>query len=248
MIDAAADAGFDGISIWTAHHDWAVADGMSSQDYVDYHHERGLAVPAAEVVLEWPPDNTSIHVLDVAARVGASYVIAVSPGPVLPIPTAAASLAALCDLASERGLAISLEFLPFGGVPGLASAVRLLEATNRDNLGLVIDTWHWFRQPGGPDVVTLRRIPPERIHVVQLDDAPSKPAGDLARETMTARLLPGEGAIEIAGMLAVLAEMGAQPIVVSEVFSATLSALPAGENARRQFVAATAVLGRQPPA
>jgi hypothetical protein len=31
IVDAAADAGFAGVSIWTEHHDFAVADGMSSR-------------------------------------------------------------------------------------------------------------------------------------------------------------------------------------------------------------------------
>ena len=53
----------------------------------------------------------------------------------------------ICDKAGALGLNISLEFIPFGGIPTLASAVRLVEAVDRPNLGIVLDVWHWVRQP-----------------------------------------------------------------------------------------------------
>lgn len=251
LADAACDAGFDGVSMWTAHHDWAVKDGISSEAFFDYHRERGLSVPATEVILGWDisdPERleATIHILDVSVRAGASSVIAVTLDPALPSPTeAAAGLAQLCDLAAERGLAISLEFFPFGPIATIAAAARLLDAADRDNLGLVVDTWHWFRQPGGPDMPTLRNLPPERIHILQLNDAPARPADDLINETRTARLLPGEGAIDILRLIDALDEMGAAPTVVLEVFSSSLSALTAADNAVCQYAAAQAVLGRR---
>lgn len=245
LIDAAADAGFDGMSIWTAHHDWAVADGMASEAFFAHHRERGLAIPAAEVIFGWAASDrrANEHLLDVAARAGASSVIAVTLESAWPDRRAAvAGLAALCDLAAERGLAVSFEFLPWTAVPDLATAVRLIEAVDRDNLGLVLDAWHWLRQPGGPDLVTLRAVGPERIHVLQLNDAPARPSDDLVHEAMAARLLPGEGAVDIPALLAVLAELGAAPAVVSEVFSEALTALGPAENARRQHAAAVRAL------
>jgi sugar phosphate isomerase/epimerase len=250
IVDAAADAGFSGVSIWTAHHDFAVADGMSSEEYYAYHGERGLSVPSSEVVMvDWATSDaralaaTNSHILDVSARAGASTVITAFVFPELPpVEEVVAGLRTLCDLAAERGMTISLEFLPFTGIPTIADAVRLVDAADRDNLGFVLDTWHWFRQPGGPDVATLRTIPPERIHLFQLNDAPAEPAEDLMAESM-ARLLPGEGAIDIVGLIGVLDEMGAEPVVISEVFSAArLAQLEPAENARRQYAALTAVL------
>ena len=187
IIDAVAAAGFGGMSIWTDQFDWAVADGMSPQAYLDYHCERGLGVPTAEVVfLDWAPRWTSegatgyAHQLDVTARMGAHAMIAV----VLEPPPSVgrrpdAGLGQLCDLAGERGLRISLEFLPWSGVPGLQDAVDLLDIADRDNLGLALDSWHWFRQPGGPDEAMLRSLPAQLIDVLQLCDAPLLPQGDL---------------------------------------------------------------------
>ena len=251
LVDAAADAGFEGMSIWTAHHDWAVADGAGADDFFDWHRERGLTMPAAEVVLDWAhADPAAVaascsHLLDVAVRAGARTVIAVTLDPEPPaMPEALAGLRALCDLAADRGLAVSFEFLPWTGVPTIAAVRDLIEAADRENLGLVLDAWHWFRQPGGPDVETLRAFPAERIHVLQLDDAPAAPAADLPIETSTARLLPGEGDVDLLGLLAAVAATGAAPLLVSEVFSLPLAELDPLENARRQHAATAAVLAR----
>ena len=244
-----ADSGFGGVSISTRQHDWAVADGMSSAAFFDCHRERGLAIPAAEVaILDWRRSSgpevagANGHVLDVAARAGAETVIAVILDPKPDQATESdGGLGHLCDLAADRGLRISLEFVPRSGVPELSSALVLMERTARENLGLVLDTWHWFHQRGGPSLAALRGVPADRIDLVQLNDAAAPPslAATLGRDN---RRLSGEGAIDLLGFLDVLAEMGARPIVVSEVFSAGLSALGPTENARRQFEALSSLV------
>lgn len=251
LVEATADAGFDGMSIWTAHHDWALADGAGAEAFFDWHRERGLTMPAAEVVLGWESADraavteSSAHLIDVAARAGASTVIAVTLDPEPPPPeVATAGLRALCDLAAERGLQVSFEFLPWTWVPTIAAVAQLVEAVDRDNLGLVLDAWHWFRQPGGPDLEALRQFPPERIHLLQLNDAPTQAPADLPLETSTARLLPGEGAIDLLGLIDAVAATGATPLIVTEVFSAELYDLGPAENAKRQHAAATSLLAR----
>lgn len=251
LIDAAAGAGFGGVEFWVHHHDWAVADGMSSEEYFDYFKQRGLAMVAAELTDKWlTSDQREVaegneHLLDVAERAGAKSILAVArqfPS----FEEATAGLGHLCDLAAERGLGVSLELVPFGGVPNIAAIARVLEKVDRDNLGMCLDAWHWHRQRGGPDFETLRTIPPERIHILQLDDAASAAAEDPVVETMTARLLPGEGVVDIPRLLDVLDEMKASPVVVCEVFSSVLSAAEPHDNARRQYAAAQAVLARSP--
>jgi sugar phosphate isomerase/epimerase len=248
-IDAASQAGFDAMSISTDHHDWAVADGMSSESFFDYHRERGLQILASEVILVWTASDQKeeldaiVHMLDVSARSEARTVIAATLAPELPPPAESrAWLRRICDLAADRGLSVSFEFLPWTAVPTLASAVRLLDDVDRDNLGLVIDAWHWFRQPGGPDLAALREVAPDRIHLLHLDDAPSGASADLMSESGTARLLPGKGAVGLAALIDVISDTGATPGVVTEVFSSSLRELGPLENARLQHAAALAVL------
>lgn len=251
MVDATADAGFSGAALMAVHHELVVADGMTSAEIVDYHHERGLKIPVVDALLGWTSadlaavEEAIVPTLDIAARAGATYCNAVTLDAELPsIAEAAAGLAHACDLAAERGLSLSIEFLPWTGIPDLRSVVRLLDAADRPNAGLMLDTWHWFRQPGGPDEETLRSFEPERIHVLQINDAPAEPGPDLMTETMTQRRLPGDGDIDIAGLLAVLDDIGADPIVAPEVFSTELAGLGPAEMARRVFSATADAIAR----
>ena len=251
-IDATAEAGFAGAAVMALHHELAVAEGMTPPEIVAYHRDRGLSTPVVDALLGWTTSDLDavteavVSTLDIAEGLDARFVNAVTLDPELPsIAEAAAGLARAGDLAADRGLSISIEFLPWTGIADLATVLRLIDAADRPNIGLMLDTWHWFRQPGGPDEATLRLLPPERIHVLQLNDAPAEPTADLMTETMTARLLPGHGDIDIAGLLAVLDDMGADPIVAPEVFSSELAALGPAEMARRVFSSTAAALARR---
>jgi sugar phosphate isomerase/epimerase len=250
VIDAAADAGFNGVSLWTALEDWGAAEGLTTEALIEHHASRGLSIASTEALTDWATGDASgledanIHRLEMSVSAGAGHVIAFTTEKDVPFRMVTAGLTRLCDLASAHGLQVSFEFLPFCRVATLADAVRLLDAVDRDNLGLVIDAWHWFRQPGGPDLDGLRAVPADRIHILQISDAPEASEPDLMLETITARLLPGEGVIDLLGLLETLAAMGARPITMSEVFSTALRAHGSAEFARRQYDSMKAILER----
>jgi sugar phosphate isomerase/epimerase len=89
-------------------------------------------------------------------------------------------------------------------------------------VGLVLDVWHWERQPDGPDLEALAEVPADRIVGLQLDDVSPESDGDLLEETMASRRPPGEGVADIAGLLAVLEGARADPLVSLEVFNHAL--------------------------
>jgi sugar phosphate isomerase/epimerase len=249
LVDAAADAGFTDIAMWSEHFYWATADDMSAAAFFGYHRDRGLGIPVMEVIFDWESTDraavaaAALPVLEAAALAGSTSVIATTLKKRLPpMAEAAQGMRHLCGLAAERGLRVSFEILPFTAVPTITSAIELFDAVGAGNLGLVLDTWHWFRAPGGPDLAALRDLPPERVHVLQLNDAPAEPEADLIAECMNRRLLPGEGAIGIAGLLAELDDMGATPVIAPEVFSASLAELGPAAMAQRIFAATQAVL------
>jgi sugar phosphate isomerase/epimerase len=245
--DAAASAGFDGVWLWDMHHEWAVADGISSDAFVAHHRDLGLDIPCVEVIMDWAqPDDSpaSERTLTVAAQVGARSVVVLTPA-MPPIADAAKRLAALCDRAADRGLGVSVEPVPWHGVPDTATAEQLLDATDRDNLGIVLDLWHWQRRPGGPDLDALRRFPADRIDYVQLDDALADPWPEALIETLTARELPGYGCIDIDAVLDVLDANGATPPMAAEVFSTKLTELGPAAMAAAVFDASDAVLARR---
>ena len=53
IIDATADAGFGGASLWAFHHNAAVAAGTSPEQVKEWHTDRGLSVPVVESLIGW---------------------------------------------------------------------------------------------------------------------------------------------------------------------------------------------------
>lgn len=251
MVSASAGAGFSGVSLWGFHHQAAVAGGMSDDAVQALHADAGLSVPMVESLIGWEAgdiaaiDAQCIGTLDLAVRYGAKTVGGVVMGPSLDSFDAAVSgFAHLGKCAAERGLRICVEWLPWTGLPDLKSAWKLVQDTGLDNVGLVVDGWHWLRQPGGPDFETLRKIPGERIHCVQLDDTTTQATGDdMMMESMTNRLLPGDGEVDYPPLLAALDEIGADPIWAPEVFNVELMAQGPDEMAKRIGAATRKVLG-----
>jgi sugar phosphate isomerase/epimerase len=159
---------------------------------------------------------------EAAAELHAPLVLAFALDPVIAnVPATERNLATLAAAVADAGATLCVEFLPFSGVPDLATAWRLVEPLG-PGAALTIDTWHWKRQPGGPCRDLLATIPGDRIAYVQVSDCASDPATDLRMETMLARRLPGTGAIDFDEFFSVLSANGAQPFVAPEVFNPSL--------------------------
>ena len=227
---ATADAGYTGISVWPFTLGMAGVDASWLADRLG---ELQLTHPVAEAAFGWLNSDRDAAAAEVANlseyanAVGSRELVAVTMESTLPpMDEVAASFKALCQTAGDAGLQVSVEFLPWTGIPNLATAWELVQRTDCDNSGIMVDTWHWYRQPGGPNPDLLRQIPSEKLRVVQLCDAPAESPDDMdiATETMTARLLPGDGAVDFAEVLSIVSDVGAEPIWFPEVFSSTLAA------------------------
>ncbi|NND67957.1 MAG: sugar phosphate isomerase/epimerase, partial [Halioglobus sp.] len=147
---------------------------------------------------------------------------------------------ALCDRAAAEDLRVSLEFMPFTGITDLAVALRIVSAAGRDNGGIMLDFWHHHRAGGsGSD---LLQAPGSKIFAVQLDDALAEPMADVMEETLNHRLLPGQGCIDLAGYMAALLTIGANPVYDVEVFNDALRSESAPERARQLYASCQVVL------
>src|SRR5262249_44447001 len=132
-----------------------------------------------------------------------------------------ANLASLVDVTVSTGATVCVEHLPWTAIPDLASAWQLVEPLG-PAAGLLLDSWHWQRQPGGPNPGLLHAIPAERLTFVQLSDVSPDPLDDILTETMSGRLLPGEGAVDFPLFLDTITATGADPTVAVEVLNPTL--------------------------
>jgi sugar phosphate isomerase/epimerase len=134
------------------------------------------------------------------AELGAKHVITSPYDPDL--ARLADRLGAITDLAARHGLRAVLEFFPWTVVPDLATAVQVVEAAGRADTGILVDTLHFDRS--GSTVEQLDRIPASRLPFVHVCDAPvqdSYTTEELLHAGRAERLPPGEGSIDIRGIL-----------------------------------------------
>jgi sugar phosphate isomerase/epimerase len=228
-VDATAEAGFDSVSLWAFHLMFA---GPNSADVV---RTSGLKVEAIEAAIGWTGGATDAAIaevdglISVGVDLGARIIGAACLGPMEDHGAAADGLAALAQRAATADMIVALEFLPWTGVPTFAAANELVLNAGETNATVLLDTFHWIRQPGGPDLDTLRSVPGDRVAYVQLCD-PSATASaamgatEIVNEAMTARRPPGAGGVDYASIWEALDHIGSDPFVAAEVFSTELAA------------------------
>ena len=181
-------------------------------------------LPGSRVPDGLPPDDPAHGgietegMFELAVALGAELVSALALFDELVDPAAGArAFSMLCDRAAERELRIGLEFIPGTGIPDLGLAWEIVRRADRENGGLVIDSWHLFRS--GADADLVREVPAERIFALQLADAPLVPPADLGHESLHARLLPGDGELDLHGFVDGAVAGGVPALIGPEVFS-----------------------------
>ncbi|MEM7139898.1 MAG: sugar phosphate isomerase/epimerase [Actinomycetota bacterium] len=245
-IDATAAAGFDSVSLWSFHLLFA-GDGAA-----DHVRASGLSVEAVEASIGWtggPSDALTAEIdglIGVGTDMGARIIGAACLGPIDDHGAAAEGMASIASRAAEADMVIALEFLPWTGVPTMAAANDLVIAAGEPNATVLLDTFHWMRQPGGPDLDLLRSLPGDRIAYVQLCD-PSAAAevslDQVENEAMHERRPPAD-AVDYASIWAALDAIGSDPFVAAEVFSDQLTAQGPAAMAQAVHDACRAVLPR----
>jgi sugar phosphate isomerase/epimerase len=257
-LEAAVQAGYQGISLWGRDYCDARDEGYSDADLVALLRDHGLVVAELDPAWWWTPGAASFSIppeldpVDVfrfgerelfrlAELFGARSLNAVDVvGGDWSAADAAASFAQLCDRAADHGLLVHLEWLAWSRIPDLATALEVVTLADRPNGGLNVDMWHCART--GTTVEDLLTVPGERVLAVQVDDGPSEPEDDLVDATLHHRLLPGDGAFDLVGYLAALRHVNAGAPIGVEVFSDELHALGAPEAAKRAAAATRKVL------
>jgi sugar phosphate isomerase/epimerase len=235
-------AGFAGVSMFVSDYEALVAAGHDAAGLRARISDAGLVLTDFETIATWypgqapPPEMhaglagqllraTPAALCPIAAAMGARSVTLIDMfGVAAPLDVMAAALAGTAAIADYHGLAVLVEFVPTGTIPDLATAWKLIETAGAANLGLVVDSWHFFRS--GSSLDQLRRIPGARIGCIQLNDAPLAPEANLAHAMVHDRLLPGAGEFDLAGLMAALRATGTTAPLTIEVFSDALNSRP----------------------
>ena len=134
------------------------------------------------------------------------------------------------------GVRLGIEFIgvqtlrpeqPHAFVQSMAEANRLLDEAGARNVGLTLDSYHWFA--GGDSLDTIRHTPGERIVLLHVNDAKDVPREQLIDQD---RVLPGEGVIPLADWLRAIASTGFEGFIGMEVLGPRLADLDAETCAR----------------
>ena len=182
----------------------------------------GLPVSTVDAALGWVDGPSDAAVAEIeglialADQLGCHVIHATTLNAEVDLAKAADGYAAIAERAEAAGKVLGLEFLPWTGIPTLATANAICDHAG-PAAGILLDAWHWARQPGGPDVDLLRSLPGHRITSVQLSDVAAEPADDVEHEAMHERLLPGAGVVDYAELWTALDHIGATPVVAAEV-------------------------------
>ena len=139
------------------------------------------------------------------------------------------SYARLCELMKPYKMSANLEFMPWTAVPDARSALRVVRAAGSPaNAGILVDALHFGRSR--TTLEDIRAIPGELLHYAQICDAQAGlhfSTEQMIHTARCARLLPGEGTIDLQGLFNALP--GDLPVSVEVVHLGRMaSASPAG--------------------
>jgi sugar phosphate isomerase/epimerase len=243
-VRAAAAAGYEGIGL-RAENYWAAA--LDDAEMLALAGEHGVPIREVEYLTGWgtatdrdaaqqEKERTVFHM---ARTFGVGHLNA-GLLEKLPLDVMTEAFGALCERAGPD-LTVALEFMPYSGVPDLATAWQLVQGV--PNAGLIVDAWHWAR--AGQKAADLDQVPAERIVSVQLCDVRADPMEPLRSESLGHRLPPGRGYGDTVGLVRALTAHGVTPAVMAvEVISDELVAQGVDVAAQVTARAARTVLAR----
>jgi len=178
---------------------------------------------------------------EVAAELGARHALATADD--ADRDRLADHLAQLCDLAAEYDMTVQLEFVPWLAVADIKDAGDMVRRAERPNLGIALDALHFDRSHGR--LQDIAALPPARFAYMHLCDAPAEWAPDkeaLLHTAVKERLFPGEGGIDLVGLLRALpADI---PLALEIPTERLARELPARERVARAVAATKRVVAR----
>jgi 2-keto-myo-inositol isomerase len=228
-IAAAGAAGFKALEIWAAKMD-AYLETRSVAELKALFDRAGLqpaSINSIEFITFRPPEEYGAIVArcrelcELAQALGCAKIV------VVPSPTpegvawdqirdeSVRVLRELSNVASPYGVQLAFEFLgfPWCSVRTLAQCWDIVGETGRDNVGLVIDTCHFYA--GGSALSAIEEVSPEKILIFHINDVEDRPLETIEDAH---RLLPGEGVIPLDDILGRLRDIGFDGLCSVELF------------------------------
>ncbi|GAA2305036.1 sugar phosphate isomerase/epimerase and 4-hydroxyphenylpyruvate domain-containing protein [Streptomyces kunmingensis] len=240
-LTAAARAGFDGVEIFEND---LLASPLTPEEIRGLCADLGLRIDLYQPLrdLEAVPEDVfarnlrrAEHKFRVAQRLGADTVLvcsSVSPDAVDDDALAARQLRQLAERAADFGIRIAYEALAWGRyVNTYDHAWRIVEAADHPALGTCLDSFHILSRSRAPkDLEGIADIPGDKVFYLQLADAPLL-AMDVLQWSRHYRCFPGQGDLDVAGLLRQVLRTGYAGPLSLEVFNDVFRQAEAGPTA-----------------
>lgn len=146
----------------------------------------------------------------------------------------------LADIAGKQDVSLAFEFLGQTdcSVQTLDLCSKIVEKVDRKNVGLVIDTFHFYA--GNSSFEAIDKLDPEKLFIFHINDAENLPKENL---TDAHRLYPGEGILPIKEIKKRFDKIGYDRMVSIEIFRPEYWNEDPFEVARKAKAATEKVLG-----
>jgi 2-keto-myo-inositol isomerase len=228
-IAATSAAGFKALEIWAAKmDDYLKADSVGELKGL---FDRAYLQPASINSIEFITFRSSEEYEAIIARCrelcGLAQKLGCDTIVVVPSPTPEGAdwsnirdesvrvLRELSEVAARYDVQLAFEFLGFSwcSVRTLDQCWEIVVETNRSNVGLVIDTCHFFA--GGSELRSIEQVDPRKIFIFHINDVEERPLETIEDAH---RLLPGEGVIPLDDILVSLKQTGFDGLCSVELF------------------------------
>lgn len=228
-IRAASEAGFDWLEIWASKLR-AFLKSRTTADLNDIfaaHNIKPYSINSIErITFRGPGEHQSRleeceDLCRVAEEIRCPYIVVV-PSPLPPgtsrsevIDESSRVLCELGGIAAKRGVGLAFEFLgqPDCSVQTLALADEIVRKVGQPNIGLVIDSFHFY--VGGSTIESIDGLDAARLFIFHINDAEDRPREQLEDRH---RLLPGLGILPLNEIVAALRRIGYARVVSVEIF------------------------------
>jgi 2-keto-myo-inositol isomerase len=149
----------------------------------------------------------------------------------------------LADIAEKHDVGLAFEFLGQTdcSVQTLDLCGEIVKTVNRPNVGLVIDTFHFYA--GNSSFEAIENLDPKKLFIFHINDAEDLPRGEL---TDAHRLYPGEGILPIKQIKERFDRIGYDRMVSIEIFRPEYWGEDPFEVTRKAKAATEKVLGLTP--
>jgi 2-keto-myo-inositol isomerase len=243
-IRVASQAGYDLIEIWAKKMEAYLSDHSLDdlRKLLEKAHLKPLAINSVEFITfnsPWEKTNTMnliTRYAEMADRLDCPYIVVVpSPRPKDATDNevydeSVGVLKEISDRFKGYKVKFAFEFLGFRwcSVSTLEEDFDIVKAVNRKNIGMVLDTFHFYA--GGSSINVIRNVDKEKIFIFHINDAEQLPKAELQDAH---RLYPGEGVIPLKEIVSGLKGIGYDGPVSLEMFRPEYWARPPEEVARK---------------